>query len=146
MLNKTTSLLYLLSNNLNDTSDDQDGQLPSLQMPCSSTEFHYTEQRHCCRHPALTFQYASPRGNANFQYLLTGQPSNVLLPATCWEEPWGSEVFSDMFVFQSLPVMTKFTLPLSTESERGDSQGFSLPASLFCDFERVTKGMQKAVT
>lgn len=68
-------------------NDDQDGTTSSLQMPCSSTEFHYKEQRRkplsCCQ-PTLTFLNASPRGNAHFQYLLTSQHPNVLLPATCW--------------------------------------------------------------
>lgn len=69
-------------------NDEQDGQVPSMEMPCSSTGFHYTEARRTerlsCRQPALTFQDASPRGNASFQYLLTRPHPNVSLPATWW--------------------------------------------------------------
>lgn len=48
MLNKRISMCYVLGN-VHDINDDQEGQVPSLEMPCSSAEFHYTEQRqsHC---------------------------------------------------------------------------------------------------
>lgn len=98
MLNKRISLCYVLGN-VHDINDDQEGQVPSLEMPCSSAEFHYTEAEPlCCCRPALTFQDASPRGNANFQYLLTRQHSNVRLPATCWGVPQGWCLFFSHFL------------------------------------------------
>lgn len=54
MLNKRISLCYVFGN-VHDINDDQEGQVPSLEMPCSSAEFHYTETEAeplccCARH------------------------------------------------------------------------------------------------
>lgn len=71
-----------------------------------------------CR-PALTFQDASPTGNANFQYLLTRQHSNVLPQTNGWGVPWAgdAEAFPDMFCFSITSCREKIYNPIFLRSE-----------------------------
>lgn len=50
------SLCYVLGN-VHDINDDQEGQVPSLEMPCSFSEFHYTAQRQSLSHCAAAAQH-----------------------------------------------------------------------------------------
>lgn len=71
------------------------------------------------RCPALTFEDASPAGNASFQYLQRQKRFNVLLPATCCWVPEGDE-HGDAFCyvgFFSQFIREKLTPPLSDLSE-----------------------------
>lgn len=43
--------------NVHDINGDQEGQVPLLEMPCSFTEFHYTEQRQSQSHCAAAAQH-----------------------------------------------------------------------------------------
>lgn len=56
MLNNRISLCYVLGN-VHDINGDQEGQVPSLEMPCSSAEFHYTEQGERQSHCAVAAQH-----------------------------------------------------------------------------------------
>lgn len=70
LLYKRISHCYVLGH-AHDINDHQEGQVPSVEMPYSSAEFHYTVQKqsHCASaaHPTLTFQDALPKGYTNIQ-------------------------------------------------------------------------------
>ena len=77
----------------------------------------------CFWRPALTFQDESPRGNANFQYLLTRQHSNAPLPATCWRGPQApSRICVFSFGFDESDSVMR--------PERGNFEYFCLMSSL----------------
>lgn len=136
MLNKRISLSYVLGN-VYDINDDQEGQVPSLEMPCNSSEFHYTELRQRQSHCAAAAQHWPFRTHHPEEMPISNiyWHSSILM-CRCQQSVGechraeNTEVFSDMFCFSVTSCNEKSDTPKVLRSKWGDFECFGFESSL----------------